>query len=407
MSNQDSTTPETKGNSPAAHAESADGHQERIADVGEPLTPGLPQNRIGKTADCLWHSAAGELTAWTECRLVNRTDVWGAYTSQEYRATGKGKNYTAPRTDQRGKVLLTGETIKRHYQGCDEGHLLGLHAIGTGNMSRWVVIDIDKHGDDDPADAQTNFAAAEKWHEDLNEIGFNPLLLDSNGDGGFHLLVVFANPVPSEKAYGFGRWIIRDYADQGLHQLPESFPKQPCLNEGRRYGSWWRLPGRHHTRHHWTRVWNGTRWLEGRPAIDAILSVAGDPPALLSDSLRPAPALAHAGSQSSRLPTTTKHDVDDWLALLSGCEPGGRHNALTQLAGYLLRLQVPLAIAEELCVVWNEARNHPPRTEDHVRSVVRDIQSRYFGEGTVSVPSDAPRCIQRAYRRLNLKTKGR
>ena len=45
----------------------------------------------------------------------------------------------------------------------------------------------------------------------------------------------------------------------------------------RDYGDWLRLPGRHHSREHYTRIWNDepfadTPWLDGHDAIDRILS---------------------------------------------------------------------------------------------------------------------------------------
>src|SRR5262249_34722510 len=48
-----------------------------------------------------------------------------------------------------------------------------------------------------------------------------------------------------------------------------------------------RLPGRHHTRDHWSRVWDGARWLDGAEAVDQILRRDGGAPTLI-----PAAALA-------------------------------------------------------------------------------------------------------------------
>jgi hypothetical protein len=59
------------------------------------------------------------------------------------------------------------------------------------------------------------------------------------------------------------------------------YPGEPEVNPHRPYGSWLRLPGRHHTRSHWTKVWGRDRWLEDQEAVDAILSVTGDSPELI------------------------------------------------------------------------------------------------------------------------------
>jgi len=48
-----------------------------------------------------------------------------------------------------------------------------------------------------------------------------------------------------------------------------------------------RLPGRHHTRPHYTRVWNDEpyaepRWLDGHDAIDRLLATRLTPPEVLN-----------------------------------------------------------------------------------------------------------------------------
>ena len=62
------------------------------------------------------------------------------------------------------------------------------------------------------------------------------------------------------------------------------------------------------------------------------------------------------------------YGTDDWLEILQGKEPGNRHESLLQLAGFLLGKRLPPEVVEELCVIWNEARNKPPREEEHVRA---------------------------------------
>src|SRR5439155_10365627 len=90
------------------------------------------------------------------------------------------------------------------------------------------------------------------------------------------LLLIFDGPVPTEKVYAFGRWLTRDWKELGLAEQPECYPKQPAIKAGG-YGNWLRLPGRHHTRDHWSRVWDGSRWLEGQAAIDKIIATSGTP----------------------------------------------------------------------------------------------------------------------------------
>ena len=48
-----------------------------------------------------WRDRAGELAAWVDAHLVNRTDVWGRYLKEQYRkdnlqGTARNKAITAP-----------------------------------------------------------------------------------------------------------------------------------------------------------------------------------------------------------------------------------------------------------------------------------------------------------------------
>ena len=331
-----------------------------------------------------WGNAAPRLAAWTQEHLVNRTDVYGRYTPEAWREPGKSNNYTAPKKEQRIDGALTMEIIKRHFRGEDRGHLIGLHAISRGSTCRSLVVDIDRHSDADPATPEDNFNAAVGWWIKLMELGFHPLLLDSNGAGGFHLLTIFGEPAPSRRVFDFGRWLITDHAERGLQQAPEIFPKQPDVNPNRPYGSWWRLPGRHHTRDHWTKVWDGNRWLEGREAVGAILAVAGDPPALIPDDVNipvqtagvARPGRVGVGPGPRPHGYTSPYDADHWLDVLQGREAGGRHEALLQLAGHLLGHRLDPVVVEEICVLWNEVRNQPGKPEEVIRRTVQDLVQR-------------------------------
>jgi hypothetical protein len=111
-------------------------------------------------------------------------------------------------------------------------------------------------------------------YAEARALGFDVLLLDSNGAGGFHVWLVFRDAVPMAAAWRLGMWLVRDHRRYGLTRWPESFPKSPRLT-AKRIGPWVRLPGRHHTREHWSRVWDGRGWLEGEAAVRAILAAEG------------------------------------------------------------------------------------------------------------------------------------
>ena len=229
-----------------------------------------------------WHERAPELAEWVLGHLVNRTDVWGRYVRRKGDETTRV--VTAPFRDERGKVFLDVDSLRKHFRTRAPAGQLGIHSCSPDLTSRWLAIDIDLHDTDDlSVSPEGNFAAAHGWFQALVAQGLDPLLLDSNGVGGFHLLVVFAMPMSTDSVHHFGTQLVADYERRGLDQRPEVFPDKPTWD---RYGDWLRLPGRHHSRDHYTRVWNDEPfndqpWLEGHDAIDRILATRPADVALL------------------------------------------------------------------------------------------------------------------------------
>lgn len=231
-----------------------------------------------------WKQRARELAEWAMERLVNRKDVWGQYTGMSQRQRGQ-KALTLPQKSMRGQDMVTLDKLTRHFGSLRRDHLIGLHASSPDETCLWIAIDIDLH-DTETDDAQEaerrNFAAALGWWELLQQRGYDPLLFDSNGAGGFHLWILFEEPAPMDHVYAFGQDLITDWQARNLDQKPETFPKSGHLG-GDKMGAWLRLPGLHHTRDHITQVWSGDPWLdkpweEGNAAIDAILRTKPGPP---------------------------------------------------------------------------------------------------------------------------------
>jgi hypothetical protein len=230
-----------------------------------------------------WYERAAELTDWVMLQLVNRTDVWGRYTRRKGESSSRA--VTVPFRDERGKVFLDADSLRKHFRTRQASGQLGIHNASTDLTSRWLAIDIDLHEDDDSLSVSQagNLAAALVWRQVLADRGLDPLLMDSNGIGGFHLLLVFAELMSTESVHQFGSKLVEDYEQRGLARRPEVFPNQPTWD---RYGDWLRLPGRHHSRPHYTRVWNDepfaeSPWLEGHEAIDRILATRPAPVSLL------------------------------------------------------------------------------------------------------------------------------
>ncbi|MEQ8789698.1 MAG: hypothetical protein RIC55_25615 [Pirellulaceae bacterium] len=228
-----------------------------------------------------WRSRAAELAEWSMTHLVNRTDVWGRYLSKRQRKGefgAKNSAITAPFREERGKVFLNVTSLEKHFKTRDVGGVLGLHSTSSDLTSRWLAIDIDLHDEDDlSVSPQGNFVAAHHWYEQIVAQGGDPLLLDSNGKGGFHLLLLLAAPMETASVHAFGKKLTEDFERRGLDRQPEIFPGSPKWDH---HGDWLRLLGRHHTRDHYTRVWNDEpwaeeqRWLEGCDAIDRVLRTA-------------------------------------------------------------------------------------------------------------------------------------
>ena len=233
-----------------------------------------------------WADHADELASWAWQHMVNRTDVWGGYMPLNKR--DKGKTTTRPAKAKRGKVLLTQVILAGHFRATKPEHVVGLHTTSPENTSRWGTAEIDWHDENSDAPA-VNRAAAIGWYDKLVSYGFHPVLTDSNGRGGFHLDIIFAEPIPTARIFGFLRWLVSDHTVHGLPEPPETFPKQPRVDEHTPYGNWVRLPGLHHTRSYWSKVYNGHEFIEGAGAVEFILSLQGDPPTLITESMVMAP----------------------------------------------------------------------------------------------------------------------
>jgi hypothetical protein len=225
-----------------------------------------------------WKERAPELAAWVMRNLVNRTDVWGRYLAEKYRGVSnsgqpKNKAITAPFARERGKIFLQESSLVKHFKAKEGSGILGLHSQASNGTSRWLAIDIDYHDDNDyTGTREANFLAAKTWYQRLQSDGFDPLLFDSNGDGGYHLWLVFEKPMEAKSVRSFCQSIIKDYSVIGLDNSPDLFPGTSAK------GSWLRIPGRHHTRKFFTRVWNDdptfeTNWLNGHDAIDRMLAM--------------------------------------------------------------------------------------------------------------------------------------
>lgn len=260
---------------------------------------------------------AAELAAWAWRQIVNRPDAYGQYVAVEKRSdptrTATTKKVAA------GDLPLDELMLARHFRGVSTGDLLGLHSGIRREVERpvggevditcttlWAAIDIDRHGDS--VDREMVEKAASTIHDRLAAQGFSPLWLDSNGIGGSHLIVLFAEPMPLSDVHYSLKAIVGDYRKLGLKEDPEVFPKQVEIPEGG-FGNWLRLAGRHHTRDHCTRVRDGSRWLAGEDAVDAILQARLHEPGLITPELA-RPPKPKAREKTRRLSKDLNREMD-------------------------------------------------------------------------------------------------
>ena len=236
-----------------------------------------------------WAERASDMANWAMECLVNRKDVWGQYsvlTPAERRRTGKSyKAMTLPKKEMRGDDMVTIDKLTRHFASRHhrKPQIIGLHAKSKETTSRWFGIDVDMHNEDKVGaedHARRNLNACLTWCNELIAKGYDPMLFNTNNYGGYHIWVLFDQPAPTVDVYAMVKGMAEDWQKVNLDEEPETFPKKVKTDS---IGSWFRLPGLHHTRYHYSSLWSGDEWLDnpwltGHAAIDVMLDVNGGPP---------------------------------------------------------------------------------------------------------------------------------
>lgn len=338
------------------------------------------QNQLAANPASLWESHADELADFTLARLVNRDDVYGLYKTWTDPKGGAHKVRTAPAKRDRGRVKLTGDTITRHYTKPGNGSTIGLHSTSPNGTCRWLAIDIDRHDDDDPTPASTYEAAALHWKRKAEADGLHVVLEDSNGVGGYHLWLVFTQPIPAARAFYYARWLVSDYAEHGLSESPETFPKQADIGDG--YGNWIRLPGKHHTRDHLSRFYDGEQWTEG-PSAWLCMAFNDDVPD------REPPAEAAPESKPRLTPPTPSNAADRCIKYLekipdaiSGQDGHGR---TLQAACEAYRFGLSDGEAASVLRWFNGAKCTPAWTEGELQHKLRSAKDKVGKAGEIGI----------------------
>jgi predicted P-loop ATPase len=225
-----------------------------------------------------WDDNAEYLGEWAEKRLVNRGDRWGGIRQNDHGVLGWYKT-----TGQ-----LNARKLTSHFRGNTLTDIIGVYSSAPDAdgacWSLWTGGDFDHHGEG-PAPEST-WKAALACYVKLTSLGFRPILEDSNGRGGYHVWILFSERVESLVARSFGRWLVKDWKEWGLESEPEIFPKQGTVTP-KECGNLLRLPGRHFKHpDHFSRIWDGSQWLEGEAATDYLVNTTGNDPALIPTEAR-------------------------------------------------------------------------------------------------------------------------
>jgi hypothetical protein len=219
---------------------------------------------------------------WIRDRLFNRTDAYVLNL-----ANGEKVSPIDLAGDLSGEVKpkkpLTSDTVLRHCMGYEA---VSLYAISEANTCKWVCLDIDDH---DGTTTEQTTAYMFKLVAAIREMGFEPLVENSDGGGGWHIWVLFREPVLSEVAYRFGHWLVESYCLPSDSKVTaEVFPTQECLTETSRYGSAVRVPGKHPKRGIWSQILADGEPLElpSDEAIAWLASYGGNSPMLIPKEVR-------------------------------------------------------------------------------------------------------------------------
>lgn len=303
---------------------------------------------------------------WVLEGVANRACAYGCYPRN-------GRAYTE-------KDDLTEAVVRRHFRGETS---IGLHAISLDNTCRWCSWDIDAHDEEDRR--EENWATVESLVESLQALGYEPVIEDSDGRGGFHVWLFFEEPVPAADVHAF----VTEMAPDGV----EAFPKQARVEPGG-FGSWLRLPGKHPRREHWSRVWSGREWIDWPDAAEIFI----DPPTSPAPPSAPTPSGADG---VERLPISGRKEQAE-IAERDEIPAGRRNDALLSLAGTMRRRAMREDEIGAALLVVNRSRCKPPLDEAEVREVAASIM-RYDPSDPIQFAVATPESHEQGLAEVNTR----
>lgn len=235
------------------------------------IARGISPNTDG-ISEKTWKDQSRQLADFAWERIAIKRDRHGLY------STTGGASWTFSE--------LTKDELAAHFSG---EITIGCGSTSVDDKCLWIAFDFDNHSSGE-ATTHQNLDYAIVLMNRLAELGVQCLIEDSDGKGGIHVWVFFSQPIPSEHAHRFSKWIARDFGEHGLTDC-ECFPKAATVQHTEaKCGTYLRVPGKHHKREHWSRFWGDGEWLDAEGSIQLLLNAPVNSPACLAHAPKEEPA---------------------------------------------------------------------------------------------------------------------
>ena len=299
-----------------------------------------------------WQTHAKKLAEHAVRHLLNRNDGMGAYGSSGPYMHALNQEISEARTEEIQRRLVS------HFAGRTIGGIYSNSAPEAGGKwyARFGCIDIDLK-DDHPykeARRKRNHLFAMLLLRRLDAAGIPCAVEDSNGRGAYHIWFRLSDRIEVARLYSFLQSLVADAEQHGFEpqfqrvdadgnglvlpngqpnygsDLPETFPKQDTTT-GKGFGNFIRLPGKHHTYEHLSRIWGDGEWLSIEESVDAWLSLPAADVALIPDlpadepevdSVAPAKATVAAvySNTQDKIGTLAERTIEteSWMSILQG-----------------------------------------------------------------------------------------
>jgi hypothetical protein len=298
-----------------------------------------------------WQTNAKVLAADAVQNLLNRNDGMGAYGSNGAYTHKLSQDISEARTEEIQRRLVS------HFTGRTIG---GIHANSASDADgKWyarfgcIDVDLKQSHPYKTVRRQRNHEYALLIQQYLADRGIPSVIEDSNGRGAYHIWLRLSDRIEVARLFAFLQSLVEDAEEHGFESqfqqvdafddllflpngkpafasdLPETFPKQDTPT-GDGFGNWIRLPGKHHTYDHWSRIWGDGEWLSIEDSVDAWLSLPAADVALIPELPAEEPEAAPVAPAKAATQVTARDhesigdlaertiEAESWTTILQG-----------------------------------------------------------------------------------------